>query len=352
MRSLFVITVLLCGVLPAASPAFADPLPFTADKIESFNGRSWGGLILGVTTQDGVKRQFRNGRGEYSTSVEVKQENDSSIPYRVSALYINKDKNATLDGICIRYKNEVEGIPLSKLQAVLDGPGEVLYPERRYENWKIVSYARRGILLFVFNERVVQLLLGFPDRVRNTLPLLRDRASAIENYEDQFRSRERVLAFANTDVTFDLKKIRLDNPRREERDLERDMERVSSRALHFDSSASTGSYRVSVTAHYDYDKDKDGTVTASLSGTGPFGPLSTSKSVTFRLYKGEDDMRLEDTRYYRAVTEAMRTVERDMTVLVERQQPPPVETVRRADWDKLIDKYRFHSKSGSGSLVD
>jgi hypothetical protein len=160
--------------------------------------------------------------------------------------------------------------------------------------------------------------------------------------------------FADTDVTLDLKNIRLSNESREKRDIERDLQRASSsRYLRYDPGASTGgTYQISISARYDRNKDKDGTVTASLSGTGPFGPLSASKSVTFRLYKGDDDARLEDTRYDRAITEAMRDVENDMIRQVERQQPPPVQTVRRTDWAKVVDKYRFHSKVTGHSLVD
>jgi hypothetical protein len=351
--SLLIALTLLGGLLNV-TPAHSEPPPFAADKIEAFDGRTWGGLTLGVTTQDGVKKQFKNGRGDFSTSVEVKQENESTVPYRVSALYVNRDKDATLDGICIRYKNESDGIPLEKMEAVLGGPGETRYAEHRYEDWKLVAYPRRGILLFVLEDRVNMLLLGFPDRVANSFSMLNETAAEIEDYEDQFRDRERVLVFADTDVTLDLKNIRLSNESREKRDIERDLQRASSsRYLRFDPGASTGgTYRISISARYDRNKDKDGTVTASLSGTGPFGPLSASKSVTFRLYKGDDDARLEDTRYDRAITEAMRDVENDMIRQVERQQPPPVQTVRRTDWAKVVDKYRFHSKVTGHSLVD
>ncbi|MES2462949.1 MAG: hypothetical protein V4671_20385, partial [Armatimonadota bacterium] len=88
-------SLLINGCL-MGTPALAEPPAFAADKIEAFDGRTWGGLTLGVTTQDGVKQQFRNGRGDFSTSVEVKQEKENTVPYRVSALYINKEKNATL----------------------------------------------------------------------------------------------------------------------------------------------------------------------------------------------------------------------------------------------------------------
>lgn len=350
----FLIVSLLLGSLAAGAPVCADPPPFAADKLEAFDGKTWAGLTLGVTTQDGVKRQFRNGRGDFSSSVEVKPEKEDTVPYRVSALYINKDKNATLDGICIRYKSDNDGIPLEKIEAALGGAGEERYAEHRYENWKVIAYPSRGILLFVLKDRVNMLLMGYPTRVANAYPMLRETAADLEKYEDLFRDRERVLTFSDTEVTFDLKNISLDNQSREKRDIERDLRRAaSSRYLRYEPGTSAGgSYKISVSARYDRDKDKDGTVTASLSGAGPFGLLSSSKSVTFRLYKGDDDARLEDTRYDRAITEAMRDVESDMIRQVEKQQPPPVQTVRRGDWDKIVDKYRFHSKTSGTSLVD
>jgi hypothetical protein len=344
---------LLLGSILTASPLLADPPPFAADKIELFDGKAWSGLTLGVTTQDGVKQLFKNGRGDFSTSVEVKQEKENSVPYRVSALYVNKEKSATLDGICIRYKSDTDGIPLEKMESVLGGPGQTRYAEHRYEDWKIVSYPQRGIILFVLKDKVNMLLLGYPDRVANSTPMLNENAPELENYEDQFRDTEHVLLFSSTDATFDLKNIRLDNKSRQERDIERDLQRTSSRYLRYESGASGGgTYKISVTAYYDENKDKDGTVTASLSGAGPFGNLYASKSVTFRLYKGDDDAHLEDTRYQRAIDQAMRDVEDDMIRQVQQQQPPPVQTVRQADWNKVIDKYRFHSKTTGGALVD
>ena len=351
-RLLIAPLLLSCVIIMA--PALAEPPPFAADKIEAFDGKSWGGLVLGKTTQDGVKQKFKNGRGDFSTSVEVKQDKESAAPYRVSALYVNKEKNAVLDGICIRYKNDTDGIPLAKMETVLGGEGEVRYAEHRYEDWKMVAYPKHGILLFVIKDNVNMILLGYSDRVANTFPMLRDTAGEIENYQDQFRDKERVLVFGTTTATFDLKNIRLDNQSREERDIKRDLQRAASSSyLRYDPGASTGgTYSISVTARYDKDKDRDGTVTTSLSGAGPFGPLSATKSVTFHMYKGDDDAHLEDTRYDRAITEATRDVENDMIRQVERQQPPPVQSVRSGDWNSVIDKYRFHSKISGGSLID
>lgn len=365
--SLVALFVIGSAILCAPRPVAADDLPyFAADKLERFDGKSWAGLTLDHTTQDGVKHQFRNSRGDFSTSVLLEQEGGKDLPYRVSALYVNKDKDATLQGICIKYKSDADGIPLEKLQAALGGAGEVRYPARRFEEWKMVAFPDRGVIAFVLHDKAPLILLGVPSRIAAALSVLPAEGDPppIENYTDLFRNRERILRFGDTDVSFSLKGIPLYDQSREERDIRRETKNASEGGyLRYDPTVTNGTYRISVTAKYSADKGGDGSVEASLSGQGPFGYLSSTQTESFKIDKGASDRKLDDTRYSRALADAMQEVERDMARKVRTQQPPPVETVRLADWNRVLDKYRFHSaaptgaapdtpSSGNGALVD
>jgi len=333
---------------------------FSPAKIDSFDGKSWAGLTLGETTQDGVKHQFQNGRGDFSTSVLLEQQDSKNVPFRVSALYPNKDKEARLDGICIKYKSDQDGIPLTKLQAALGDSGRTLYTARRFEEWEVVAYPKRGIILFVVGDHVPMILMGDATRVANTLFMLKEQAPPILNYADQFRDVQHLLTFSRVDVSFSLKNIGFYDQDREKRSIERDMRRARGNGfIQYDSSAPYGpSYEVSITANYSKDKGGDGSVEASIHGNGPFGPLSASDTETFKIDKRDGDRHMEDTRYDRALEDAMRSAERQIAQKVRDQQPPPMESVRIGDCGQIIDKYRFHAAGGTtggtsgGGLVD
>lgn len=348
--------------LTVAAAAFsAAPPAFVPDKIENFDGRSWAGITLGVTTQDGVKKQFKNGRGDFSSSVELQQEGAQG--YKVSAIYPNKDKNATLHAIGIKHANDSDGLPLDRLAETL-GPGEELYPpQERYEDWRVIAYPQKGILAFALNGRVPLLLMGHPDRIAETASaLLTKEALAVTEYVDPHRDEPRVLTFRDIDIDFSLRgDMRVRREYEEKRDIERDIRSATRPGglMRWDPSASVGAYNVSVSANYNADKRKgDGSVSVSISGMTPYGQISASSYESFKVEERDRDgsrFYLEDTRYNRAVDTAMREAEAELEQKLRKIGPPPVETFRREWWDRLVDHYRFKTKGGasdgkSGSL--
>jgi hypothetical protein len=351
LRGAFVGASALAAVAVFA-PARADgPASFVADKVERFDGKSWSGLTFGAVTQDGIKKQFRNGRGEFSSSVELQQ--DGSQGYKVSALFPSKDKNAKLDGIAIRFKSDSDGLPLDGLTQSLGDGGETFFPaDARYEDWRVVAYPSRGVLLFAVGDRVPLVLLGEPARIAEAATLLGKDETPVTEYVDPHKDEPRVVTFGSYDVDFDISgDLRVRDREGERRDIEREI-RSSSRAggdLRYDPGAS-GSYKVSVTARNKRDKGGDGSVSVSISGSGPYGAISASGYESFRIDRtDEDTQELEDTRYNQAVYAAMREAENDLAQKLRKQGPPPIDSFRRAWWDKVIDKYRFHTAGASGT---
>jgi len=346
-------------VVAAVSAAASAPPWFVADKIEAFDGAEWAGLKLGVTTQDGVKKQFRNGRGDFSSSVELEQ--DGTQGYRVSAIYPNKDKKAPLHAIAVKYVSDADGLPLDKLVEAL-GPGEEMYPpQERYEEWKVVSYPQKGLLLFALGDRVPLVLMGYPDRIAEAASALLTREPLpVTEYVDPHRDEPRVVTFRDLDISFSVRgDLRLRNESEERREIEREVRSAlqPGGGLRWDPSAAGGAYRISVTGSYNNNKNKgDGSVSVTISGITPYGQVSGSGYESFTIDgTSEATQELEDTRYNRSLAAAMREAEADVAQKLQKVGPPPLESFRRGWWDRVVDQYRFKTRGAAagktGSLL-
>lgn len=342
------IVLLVTRPVRAGDPPFFDPA-----AIETFDGKSWSGLTLGVTTQDGVKKQFRNSRGDYGSSVLLEMNKQKDQRFHVTALYPTKDKAAPLQGICIRYTDAFHGLPLNKLQAALGGAGSAYFSTTRYEDWAVVAYPERGVLLFALGNEVPMVLLGSPRRIAPTVGRMSTNAMPLGVYGEQFRFAARLLRYENVGVSFSLTKIKWSDENRARRHLTEDAQAAytGGGVLRYDPRATTGRYDISIDARYNPDKGGSGTATVSISGVGPFGNLSTTRSADFSIDRGPDDRSLEETDCVRAAQRAMRLAERDLALQVLNQQPPPIQSARLADWDRVIDTYRYHATDASDKLL-
>ncbi len=322
----------------------ADAPHFAARGIETFDGTSWSGITLGVTTQEGVKKQFRNGRGRFMPaipSVELRQQDDNS-PWRVDALYPTKDKEATLDGICLTARHEHGAPSLGRLRGALGEGGEERFPAERFEDWRVVAYPKKGVLLFALGDRVPMVLLGTPGRIARAAETLDREEPPVTERVDPHEGKPRVVKFGSVDVSLRLKDFGARDESRVKRDLEELMRRASAGGTLEFSYAGNGSYSLSITGDHDADKDKTGSISCTLSGETAYGPVRAYTYESFKIKRtGSGETRaLEDTDYLSAALLAMRSAERDVTEQVRKQGPPPLEEERRRAWERMIETYR------------
>jgi hypothetical protein len=323
----------------------ADAPYFAPQGIETFDGASWSGITLGVTTQEGVKNQFRNGRGRFMPaipSVELRQQDDNA-PWRVDALYPTKDKQATLDGICLTYRGDERGAPgLSRLRGALGDGGEERFAAERFEDWRVVAYPKKGVLLFVLDGRVPMALLGTPGRIARAAETLGKEEPPVTRRIDPHEGKPRVVTFGSVDASLRLKDFGAKDESRVKRDLEELMRRASAGGVLEFSYTGDGAYSLSITGDHDADKDKTGSVSCTLSGRTVYGPVRAYSYESFKIKRaGAGETRtLEDTDYLSAVLLAMRSAERDIAQQVRKQGPPPIEEERKRAWERLIEAYR------------
>ncbi len=339
-RLLSLLTIGLPASAFVAAPAWADET-FAPPKISAFTGTEWGSLVFGKTTQEGIKREWKNGRGDFRNSVELQT---PKTPYKISTLFPNVEKSATLDGIVIRWRNDShDGLPLSELQSALGSAPEeclVRHAPTRYQDWRLAFWPKSGVMSLVLNDRAAWVLLGKPEKVASLAGRFADTPSEIARIPDPGEGKAKEVVYGKVSATFDLKGITMDHQNREQDDMERDLRRAGdsrTSALRYDRGAD-GEYTLTIYARAKDDKDTDGRVTAHITGTTVYGKLDVSSDETFKIEKWKG--RLNDTPLYRAVRDAQRSVEEKASKAVKAQGPPSADTLRSQQWHKIVEDYR------------
>lgn len=319
---------------------------FTPPKISAWDGKAWGSLQLGQTTQEGVKRDFKDGRGEFRNSVELKIEPEPA--YRLNALFPSVDKNAKLNGLVIRYKNDSDGLPIADLSQALGEEAKTRYVSPRYDDWQVVAWPKRGILALAMDGKASWVLLGEPGKVAAVFSSVSaTEPTTVGEVPDPGKGKDKEIVYGDVDVSFSLTRIDLDRKDRERDNLESDLRRAGDgrgrTPLRYERGVE-GQYSLTISARSHDDKEGDGSVSAHISGRTPYGKIDVYDSESFKVEKGRKH--LEDTSYYRAVSQAQRNVEEKALRELEKQGPPSADTVRRDQWTRLIEDYR-NTKAGN-----
>lgn len=318
---------------------------FAPPKISEFTGSQWGKLTFGQSSQEAVKRDWKNGRGDFRNSVELKT--SDSLPYKISALFPNVQKNATLDGIVIRWRDENNGPLLADLKTALgdESTGMVMrHPSVRHENWEMAAWPQKGVFALLLGGRVAWVLLGSPGKIAAVSSHFTGEPVSITPVPDPAIGKTKEVVYGSVQAAFDLKNISLDRKDRERDDTESDLRRAgdggSREPLRYRRD-SEGKYEITVYAHSRDDKDTDGRVSAHLTGTTVYGKIDVSSDETFKVEKGKH--RLEDTPFYRAIVKAERNVEEKAGQALRAQGPPTPNAVRNGQWNQIVETYRTTS---------
>lgn len=346
MRNPFFVGTSVCAVVLSATLVWADQ-NFAPPKLTDFTVQTWGSLEFGRTTQEGIKKAYKNTRGDFRNSVELKM--SPAQPYKVFALFPNVKKEATLDSVVLCFKNETDGPSLDSLKTALGTDLKRTYPPTRHDDWSIAIWPNRGIAALLLREQAVWVLLGDPARVSRIGAGFADTAPTVTDVPDPSAGKKKEIVFGSVSADFSLTRMDV-NKNRERDNIEREVQRplTSDSVLRYDS-GSDGTYRVSVSATNHDDKDGSGSVSASLEGVSPYGKISVSEYESFTVRK--QTRRLEDTNYFRTLERVERTLADKARKALDKQGPPKPEDVRHAAWEQLVEDYRQGKSGSSGGLL-
>jgi hypothetical protein len=342
--------------LPTVAQAKERPL-WPVPALSTFNGSSWGNLQLGRTTFKQVQASYETGKGAYESSTELTQ--PKNTPVRVDCLWNKVGDDEILGAITVRFtgnapsRGEVQRLFDSKEKDTRD-----YYLRGRYEDWRVAAYASKGIAAFGMRdgdlETVPVLLLANPNSLSSIAQSLTEDYMPVEERYDPNANRPRVMEFGTIDVTLDDDLDLAESERWRTRDRIKDAE--AGGAIRYYRNGD-GSYRVTMEGSK---KRGDGSVnvTVSISGEGPYGPLSASGSgsETWKWRTKDDSRHMKEQdkvveAYRSALREARRQAENSFAKAMYEAGPPSLGSIREGQWAGLINAVRRSSSLGSNSIL-
>jgi hypothetical protein len=322
----------------AISGASAKKPYMAPQPVASFHGKTWAAITLGVTTQHDIKDQVRTDTSNYHDALQMAQPKNAGI--HVEVLCSGKDRPVSL--ILLRY----DGNGPDEKSLVSTMPAERLirpYETGRLEDWWMDIWPDRGIVAFVTGGTASIIALALPAHATTLAHQMSVAVTPVVQRVDPHAGEPKVSTFGSTDVTFSVQGIRIDESA-ERLSWERQMRRATAGgALRYVEGAA-GSYSATVSGKYDPRNGGMITVSCSINGNGPYGPVSGSGSEYAQLYKNPYGDRVHNltssVNYSVAFSKAMSEAEADFETRMQNQGPPPIESVRLADWQRMIEDLR------------
>ena len=335
---------LMLLALGSGGPAWAKARPlFEGAPLESIDEQGWSGLQFGVTTLTSVKKQFDVAKSDMEPATQIKQ---GKKPAReVHLLWNDKGKESPLVAIALRYSagNELD---LDELQSALKQQGQALYARERFEEWRVQTFPDKGVVAWVTGEarpKVVLMMVIAPGRLRGwqRQQPLNVEATPIAIRVDPNAEKPRIVEFGSTSV-----RVTLDGPyvmkdkekAREEAELR---SRTANGAIRYRAGAA-GSYDIEIGGKWKAEKGGSMTITCTIAGEGPYGPIKVSGSAYKSLTGKVANLMTSEAslNYSLGLLDARASAERAVSLALLAQGPPPLSTLRLAAWDRMIADLR------------
>lgn len=313
--------------------AVAIAPPFQMPTLDTFDGKTWAGVQVGITTDSELKKMFKTEKGAFRPEAIVLDKGERGGT-RVEAVMQGRGGKALVQGFRLSWNPPeaadrlTRGFPTAPI---------LLYPRERYEDWAIAAYPDRGIALFVThterNPDVESALLCSPDALRAALRGYDDRRTDVVEYRDPYEGKPKVMEFGSVGVSYSVSGIKLLDERYDRDDFEREMQRLrGGGTLRYRYGARSGSIRLSVSCSYNAAKGGRVSVTARGEGSTHYGPVSADASNSREVGKGQTYL-----QYSSLASGVLRELEDKLEYLISRQGPPPIESFRYSAWSNVIE---------------
>ncbi len=349
----------LIGTLGGPCQAAARPF-WPIPALSSFDGSRWGNLQLNHTTFKGVQANYETGKGAYPGSTELSQ--PENTPLRVDLLWDKRGDTEILRAITVRF--EGSGPKMSQIAALFDPQnqgGQAFYRPGRFEAWRVVRFAARGVTALTLTEGATTesatefapfLLLGPPNSPESVPRGLVSAAVAVETRLDAHEGEPKVMEFGEIDLDTDLGDGDLYLLSSEVRRAESQIALADAQGTIRYRFGGDGSYQVRSSGA---DRGKKGgsvTVSAEIEGSGPYGPLRATGSGTESWTWSDKEKREERHRDERALAKKVRDAFRSALSQARREAeasfarqmlksgPPPLAEVRESQWREIIENAR------------
>lgn len=323
--------------MSALSLLFATALtlsgPMDPPPITMWDGKEWGRIVIGETTDRNVKEMYDTEKGALrpeALKIQVRKDAGAAV----NVLLDGRGEKARATAIAIDFKTGYEPTDLSGFDL------ERAYVRNRSLDWHIAFDVDKGLGLFVVEGKVRSALLATPNRIRALVDRTSEEASELVAFRDEFKDIRSLGNIGYVDASASASGIDI----RDDRDVERDLKNRFERFLRFSDwlNLRFGSRgRVSVTARADYSTSKGGNMSVNVSATveSAYGLIEGSGSGSDSLAKGSRNPRWYDARPFQdAMDEAYQVLIADLRGELRKRIPATPEAGARRDWrDRVLE---------------
>jgi hypothetical protein len=348
-----VATAIFLTILSTGHFAVAGPPVIDTPSLTSFDGRRWADMSLDSTTRDEVKRNYatQGARGDDQflragalILTPPKHDDDGDIK-AIQALFDGSKGDSKLTGIRIVYGDFAPYVrDISRAWGI---EPERYYAPKRYSNWSIVAFPRRGLALISTDEegsREESVRLAFlttPRRLQNALRAFQTDPSDIRDINEDMSLESNSIQVGSVDVNIDVNGLdgwQVDSAREDVRRRVRDRLRRSDIEVN---SGQSGSALIALKVSYE--NDKGGNISSNTSVNGQVFRRNGSQNVSVSGYgyqslpKSRRDARNElSWRLQSAVDQMLNNLGDNVRKAIRNLRPPTPEEYRKSVWDQFI----------------
>jgi len=310
------------------APAFSPP------PLWEHDGKSWGGIKLGVHKDGDIKRLFGGGKGGIRPESLRIPSSDPSV--RVDALLDARGAKAVVRAVRLEFSANPP--TLEEASEKLGVQATLLYQPDRWEDWSIAAFPGKGICTLLLEGKAWVWLLGDPDLMDRSLRVFSNEVTDVVERPDPGANWDRIVTYESVRVRVQQSKTSrvpddLDSRgrRRLESDIEAKMLRVVRGAALYGMGGG-GSFVVDVTIGAFNDKGESQVqFSAFLAADTPYGPLSVTKSHSLRM---QDDYR---RRLSDGADHLLRLTLSEAAAKIDSLGPPPMNSKRMAAQEALME---------------
>ncbi len=333
---------LLLSTISLVTSRCAAQDTFPISDVATFDGKVWAGLTVGESTTAVIKKAYKTSKGAIRPeAMLLPQPANSTV--RVDLLTRGRGEDSLLSGFRLVYS---EGGPdLAALAATLKLEPETWYPRDHFDDWRLVTFPERGIVVFVEGtgrtERASMVLLCSPSHVRDVVSECLKQESPAMDVRDAFSDDKKYIELGSPHVFITVGKgITLEKSG----DVSN---RLESKLLQWNmphevalNSTNKGTWNINLSMTYSA-KDKTTTLEASsdLTGSTLIGKLTSNGKRTDTYREFTDNPIWSGTaKLERTVYGAVEKSVFDMRDKVRKQAPPTMAALRMHAVDVMIDR--------------
>ncbi len=328
----------IAAICITSSGAKAKPGPLMPQNPATFDGKTWCGLTLGEMNWRQVKKTVRLSKsGRYRHSTEAVQPKDST---REVDLFFSPGSadEARLCSFLLKHTGLAPTVSSAKHN--LSAP-KTFYPRERFEDWSLLTSPGKGVVFFIVNGEAPVVMMVPPAALSRLTARLSSTRTPILVRRDPHANAARIMEFGTVRVNDTIRGLlALSSTERARRESE--MKDTTARGTMRYRVGATGSYTIDVTGTGNAAEGGNLTVTATIDGNSPYGPLHVTKSsyASWPKARKPGDAYLNaanlNAYYTKALLEATIAVEQAFAAEMETAGPPPLSKVREDIWNAYI----------------